>query len=155
MKKVNKELVDFVREGIIKAGDAYNTIILFEDSLKSIWKEVISEFNEWGDFEPDFKSIKFIHSNRPHLGSWMVMIVRGSKKSDKQVREFELGYTKKSRLYAAWRNDPKFFDYDNKVESLECNNTWSSVLSFSIDENDVFDVKEKYTILLKELLRYL
>ena len=154
MKKVNEEIIQFVKDGVFRAGEAYNSIKLFEDSMKSIWYEVLNEFKEWGDFDPNLKNTKFNHSNRPYLGEWMVVIVQGNKRSDNIQRDFQLEFNLTPGLCAAWRNEPKFFEYDGKVKTIECENTWSSVLCFKPNRDEEFDIKERYTTLMKELLRY-
>ena len=153
-KKVNDEIMNFVHDGIFKAAEAYNTIKLFENSYKEILLEVLHDFNDWGDFEPDLKNYDFRLSPRPGLGAWMCIIIRGRKKSDQSIREFELSYNSFPKLYAAWRNEPKFFTYDAHVKEFECEKSWASILSFMPEHETDFNIKEKYATLLKELLRF-
>ncbi|MFC1671293.1 hypothetical protein ACFL20_12950 [Spirochaetota bacterium] len=154
MKKVNKELLSFVKEGFFKAGEAYATIRLFEESLHAIWRELLHEFKDWGDFKPDLKNIRFNHSNRPYLGDWMVVFVNGIKISDGKQREFQLEYGTHPQLRAAWRNDPKFFDYDAKNKEIEYESSWSGVLYHTPESAENLDIKKMYKTLLKEILRF-
>ena len=153
-KKVNDAIIDFVQDGVFKAAEAYSTIKLCENSFKEIILEVMHEFKDWGDFEPDLKDYDFRLAPRPGLGGWMAVIIRGRKKSDQSVRELELSYSSSPKLYVAWRNEPKFFTYDWNIKEFECEKTWSSVLGFKPEIGKDFDIKERYTTLLKELLRF-
>jgi len=157
MSRLNVETLNFVKEGVFKASVAYETIRYFENSLIAIWNEALNEATCWNLFSPDLKKIKYSYGLRPaNFGKWMVGIITGKKLDGNVQREFEIGFSAmpSPRFYVAWKNEPKYFEYDNKVEEIQFDNSWATILYKEPLENDDFDIKAIYKTLIEELIRY-
>jgi len=153
---MDEKMESFLKEGILRYREAFNTIRTFEDNITKRLKDILKERTDWNDFLPDKASIR--HTNPGRYYTWKNAVISGVKKSDNTHRELQIGITWDENdpyyFFANFSNDPTKFAYSQSSDKIQAKNAWATLLCI-VPGNDEFDLDRDYNLVLDELLKYI
>lgn len=161
MAKINDEIIKFVEDGIFESGKAYMAIRYFEEYLKDVFKDLLSNYN-WDMFEikPNLNNLNFNTSSRKSIGDYFSCNLQLETKNGIK-KTIVLTYNSSTigliRIHGRWNGekDIEYKDYDNLIKPRVADIDGIK-LDIVLEEKDKlkFSFKDYYTMILDVLTKH-